>query len=221
MAIKLDSVQRRVLGVLIEKSMTTPGSYPMTLNAIVTGCNQSTCREPVMQLTDSEVSKAAYQLQRQELMSQADPDRTARVCRFKHEVGRRFQWDLSVQAIMAELLLRGPQTVGELKGNASRMKRITELSYVIDTINELTRHDPSWVRELSRQPGRSAVRYDHLLYPDDEVAEPAPASIQGPRPEPAAPSSAPSDLAARLERLKTELGELSNRVNALEDRSSA
>ena len=81
MAIKLDSVQRRALGVLIEKSMTTPGSYPMTLNAIVTGCNQSTCREPVMQLTDSEVSKAAYQLQRQELMSQADPDRTARVYR--------------------------------------------------------------------------------------------------------------------------------------------
>ena len=149
-------IQRRVLGVLIEKSMTTPAGYPMTLNGLVTGCNQLTCREPVMHLTEPEVSRGLYELQQMMLVKQADPDRTARANRFQHQLEQRFGWGKRERALIGELLLRGPQTAGELKTNGSRMTPFDDLQSVINLLLELARHDPPFVRESPRRPGQGA-----------------------------------------------------------------
>lgn len=163
---KLNAIQRRVFGVLIEKSLTTPGGYPMTMNSLLTGCNQLTCREPVMQLSEGEIARALHELQimGNPLVRQAEVDRTARANRFEHLAEQRFGWDRRERAIMAELLLRGPQTAGELKTNGSRMAPFDDLPGVLSLLTELGCHEPPYVRELPRQPGRSTVRYDHLLY---------------------------------------------------------
>jgi uncharacterized protein YceH (UPF0502 family) len=228
MSLKLNAVQRRVLGVLIEKSLTTPGSYPMSINSLVTGCNQLTCREPIMQLSEGEVSKAVYDLQRLLIVKQADPDRSARVNRFKHNVEERWGWDNRQRAIIAELLLRGPQTVGELKGNASRMSPITELQYVIDLLAAFASQDPPLVRELPRQLGRNATRWDHLFYPDDEprnipelaAGVPAVGAPAAPSPVPPACATGVADdaltaLQARVERLEAELSALREEVRGV------
>lgn len=171
MAIKLDSNQRRVLGVLIEKSMTTPGSYPLTINSVVTGCNQLSCRDPVMQMTEGQVSAALHELQRLQIVVQAAPDRNARSNRFAHRVEERFGWDTKDRALMAELLLRGPQTPGELKSNASRMSALDDLNYVSELLTGLARREPPMVVELPRQPGKSANKFDHCLYAEREAGE--------------------------------------------------
>jgi uncharacterized protein len=230
MPLKLTAVQRRVLGVLIEKSLTTPGSYPMSLNALLAGCNQLTCREPVMHLPEAEVSKAVYDLQRMLIIKQADPDRSARVNRFKHNVEERWGWDNRQRAVIAELLLRGPQTVGELKGNASRMSPITELQYVSDLLATFASQDPPLVHELPRQPGRSTTRWDHLFYPEDEprnIPELAAATLAhstlapvsvtevAPREGESASDDALRALAARVERLETEVASLREEVRML------
>lgn len=224
MPLKLNAIQRRVLGVLIEKSLTTPGSYPMSLNALVAGCNQLTCREPIMQASEADVSKAVYDLQRMLIVKQADPDRSARVNRFKHNVEERWGWDNRQRAVIAELLLRGPQTVGELKGNASRMSPITELQFVSDLLAAFAAQDPPLVRELPRQPGRSATRWDHLFYPEDEprnIPELAGGGAAAPIAAPAETHAVATEAAAvvelrtRVERLEAEVAALRAELQAL------
>jgi uncharacterized protein YceH (UPF0502 family) len=197
MTLKLDAAQRRVLGVLIEKSRTTPGAYPLTLNSLLVGCNQLSCREPVLRLTEDEVAKAARELGAMRLAAEADPGRGSRVERYRHTVEESLQWNDVQQAVLAELLLRGPQTAGELKTNASRMATLPDLDGVLQLLGRLAAQVPPMVRELPRQPGKSVPRYDHLLYAEGEArAEPdAAASV---------PSTLPSgpleDRVARLER---------------------
>lgn len=205
MDIQLTPLQRRVLGVLIEKSMTTPAQYPLTIAAIVTGANQLTCRDPVMSTSEGEVGKAIWDLQQWQLVAQAPPDRTARANRFIHCVEERFGWSTRERAIMAELLLRGPQTLGELKGNASRMTPLEDLHYVGELLGTLSSRTPSFVRELPRQPGKSVVRYDHTFYPPDEqTAHDAAAAAA--RATPAGPAQPTiEDRVAALERLVSEL----------------
>lgn len=224
MSLKLAAAQRRVLGVLIEKSLTTPGSYPMSLNALVTGCNQLTCREPVMRLTEPEVSKAVQELHRMGLVKQADADRNARVYRFRHNIEEQFGWDNRQRAIIAELLLRGPQTIGELRTNAARMTPITDLQYVADLLATFANQDPPLVRELPKQPGRAVPRFDHLFYPDDEPRPVAESSTAVPCPAPsalvadAAPASAGPDLSgleARVAKLEEELAALREQFRML------
>lgn len=216
MDIKLNLVQRRVLGVLIEKSMTTPGQYPLTMNSLLTGCNQLSCRDPVMSLSEGDVAKAVYDLQQWQLVAQAPPDRSSRVNRFMHTVEQRFGWGARERSLMAELLLRGPQTVGELKTNASRMTPLEDLHYVSELLGALAGREPPFVRELPRQPGKTVVRYDHLFYSDDESHEhrraaPAAAPDAGPR---------ESSIEDRLARLEAEVAGLSEQIRALRDRSS-
>jgi uncharacterized protein len=224
MPLKLNAIQRRVLGVLIEKSLTTPGSYPLSINTLLVGCNQLTCREPVMQATEAEVSKAVYDLQRMLIVKQADPDRNARVNRFKHNVEERWGWDNRQRAVVAELLLRGPQTVGELKTNASRMSPITDLQYISDLLSTFEHQDPPLVCELPRQPGKNAVRFDHLLYPDDEPrTEPVAAEwSSGPVAAPVREHGAFSDqseLESRVARLESELAALREELRILKGNS--
>lgn len=163
MAITLSTNEIRVLGVLIEKSMTQQQYYPMTLNAIVAAANQKTNREPVMELTEAEVATALHGLTQWRLASQAPPDRGSRSNRFRHEVESRFGWESPERAIMGELMLRGPQTVGEIRTRASRMTNLGDVERVRQVLSELERAEQPMVKELPRQPGRSSTRFIQLL----------------------------------------------------------
>lgn len=232
MAITLDPHQRRVLGVLIEKSMTTPGSYPLTMTSIVTGCNQLSCREPVMQMTEGQVAAALHELQRMQIVAQAPPDRNARSNRFIHRAEERLGWDTKDRALMAELLLRGPQTPGELKANASRMSSLDDLNYVSELLNGLAARDPQMVVELPRQPGKSANKFDHCLYAERGASAAVSGSSggslehnvsvtsQGNPQNPAAPSAGGSPvrmtLEQRVDALESELAQLKKAVESMQ-----
>jgi len=202
-AVKLNAAQRRILGVLIEKSRTTPAGYPLTLNSLLVGCNQLSCREPVMRLSEDEVAKAARELGELRLAAEADPGRGARVERYRHTVEESLRWNEVQQAVMAELLLRGPQTAGELKTNASRMAALPDLDGVVRLLSDLAAQDPPLVRELPRQPGKSVPRYDHLLYSEDEPR----ASTTPPVPQ--------ETLESRVARLEGDLAALRQEVRDL------
>lgn len=200
MSLKFTAVQRRVLGVLVEKALTTPAAYPLTLNALVAGCNQLSCRDPVMRLTDDEVARALRELQERQLVAEIGG---ARVERYRHELEARLGWNEYRQAVIAELLLRGAQTPGELKANASRMAALPDLDAVHMILEAFATQDPPVVRELPRQPGKSAARFDHLLYADGEPAR-----------APAAPAPPPADsLEARVARLEAEVAALREAIN--------
>jgi len=171
MSLTLTMGQRRVLGVLIEKSRTTPEQYPLTINAVVAGCNQKSNRHPVYELTEGEVGRAVQELMHKGLVRRADSQPGARAVRYEHAMQSACGWSPREQAILAELMLRGPQTVGELRTRADRMSRMTDLSFVEGILNELGGRESPLVRVLPRAPGQSVVRYAHLLYPEDE--EPA------------------------------------------------
>lgn len=160
---QLDAIELRVLGVLIEKSLTQPGGYPLTLNALVLGANQKQNRDPVLELTEADVARALGRLQRKDLAEQAPPDAGARSNRFAHRVVETLQWDRRDQAVMAELMLRGRQTAGELRTHASRMTPFGALESIQSTLCELAGRESPLVEELPREPGRSANRWRHLL----------------------------------------------------------
>jgi uncharacterized protein YceH (UPF0502 family) len=201
MTLALNAAQRRVLGVLIEKARTTPGSYPLTLNALVVGSNQLSCRDLVMRLSEDEVARAARELREMKLAAEAEQERGARVERYRHTMDESMRWNDVQQAVMAELLLRGPQTAGELKTNASRMAPLPELDGVLRILSDLA--GQNLVRELPRQPGKSVSRYDHLLYSENE-----------PRPV-AAAAPAPSTLESRVATLELDLQALRREVEEL------
>ena len=204
MTLKLNVAQRRVLGVLIEKSRTTPGGYPLTLNALLVGCNQLSCREPVLKLSEDEVAKAARELGSMRLVAEADPGRGARVERYRHTVEESLQWNELQQAVLAELLLRGPQTAGELKTNASRMATLPDLDGVIQLLSSLAAKDPPLVRELPRR------RYDHGFYAEEPQAG-------APSPQP--PTS--GTLEDRVARLEHELAALRQEIQDLRSKPGA
>jgi uncharacterized protein YceH (UPF0502 family) len=211
MTLKLSAAQRRVLGVLIEKSCTTPGGYPLTLNSLVAGCNQLSCREPVMKLSEDEAARAARELGALSLVAEADPGRGARVERYRHTCAESLRWSEVQQAVLAELLLRGPQTAGELKTNASRMATLPDLDGVVRLLHELEAQNPPLVQELQRQPGKSATRYDHLLYPEAEVRVAA---------APAETSPA-TGLESRVAKLESDLAALQEELQDLRQKLGA
>jgi uncharacterized protein YceH (UPF0502 family) len=180
-AVTLDVVERRVLGVLMEKALALPQYYPMTVNAITTACNQKQNRDPVMDLDEEVVWDALERLRNRNLVVRVAAGAGARTDKFKHNVAEAWSWPASHRAIMAELLLRGPQTVAELRTRASRMSEFATSEEVTTALETLAAHDPPWVRLLPRQPGQSAARWGHLLYPADE-APPAP-KMDGPAEE--------------------------------------
>lgn len=201
---KLTAHQRRVLGVLIEKSLTTPGQYPLTLNALVAGCNQLSCRDPVMKLGDDDVAKALRELEERKLAQEVAPERGGRTERYKHTVEDTLQWNQFRQAVIAELLLRGAQTPGELKANASRMAPLPDLDAVTMILQAFA--GESLVHELPRQPGKRESRYDHLLYAEETPAAAAP------------PPPPPQGLEARIAQLEREVAELRQEVRNLRPR---
>jgi len=167
MDIRLTEVEARVLGSLIEKEITTPDYYPLSLNALVNACNQKNNREPVMSLGEDAVRDALGGLQSQRL---AGPARGAdsRVTKYEHRVQEVFNFTRGETAILCVLLLRGPQTPGELRGRTERMFRFEHLDDVQSALQRLMERDSALVKMLPRQPGTKESRYAHLLSGDLE-----------------------------------------------------
>lgn len=193
----LNEVECRVLGALIEKDITTPDYYPLSLNALVNACNQKNNRDPVMNLDENAVRDALHSLQEKRLAGPAG-GADSRVTKYEHRVQEMFNFTRAETAVMDVLLLRGPQTPGELRGRSERMYRFEELTDVQSTLQKLMQHDPPLVKMLPRQPGTKEARYAHLLAGDvGGYVSP---------PETAAARSANDD--ERIPRLESEVAEL-------------
>jgi uncharacterized protein len=156
-----------VLGALVEKDITTPDYYPLSLNALINACNQKNNREPVMNLDEGAVRQALDGLQGQNLAGPAG-GADSRVTKYEHRLQEVFNFNRAETAVMCVLLLRGPQTPGELRGRAERMHRFEALDEVQSTLQRLMQREPSIVKALPRQPGTKETRYMHLLSGDVE-----------------------------------------------------
>ena len=158
----LSDVEVRVLGALVEKDITTPDYYPMSLNALVNACNQKNNRDPVMALGEDSVRAALESLQGQRLAGPAS-GADSRVTKYEHRLQEVFNFDRREIAILCVLMLRGAQTPGELRGRTERMYRFEELDDVSATLERLSQREPALAAMLSRQPGTKESRYVHLL----------------------------------------------------------
>jgi hypothetical protein len=159
---QLSAIETRVLGALIEKDITTPDYYPLSLNALVNACNQKNNREPVMALDDSSVREALSTLQEKRLAGPAG-GADSRVTKFEHRLQEVFNFDRREIAVVCVLLLRGPQTPGELRGRTDRMYHFDALEDVVSTLDRLAQREPPLARILPRQPGTKESRYTHLF----------------------------------------------------------
>ena len=153
----LSEVETRVLGSLVEKELTTPEYYPLSLNALVNACNQKSNRDPVMDLDENAVSQALRSLDKEGLAGPADA-MDNRVTKFEHRFQEAFNFDRLEIAILCELLLRGPQTPGELRSRAERMHRFDDLGQVQSTLQRLAQREPPIVKMLPRRPGTKEAR---------------------------------------------------------------
>jgi uncharacterized protein YceH (UPF0502 family) len=184
----LQKAEARVLGVLIEKSLTTPDGYPLSLNALVNGCNQKSNRDPMMALDEKSVEEAVRDLRMNRLAIEVS-NRSARVIKYRHKVEERLELDTQSVAILAELMLRGPQSAGELRGRASRMASIESLGELDGLLRKLI--ERQMVVQLSPLPGSRAIRYMQLVAPDLHDPGSAPTAAQ-PTPAAAPPTAADS-----------------------------
>ena len=211
MRYELDKIEERVLGSLIEKSITTPDYYPLTLHALTAACNQKSNRDPVLELDEKSVVRALDSLREKELtrvVSGAD----IRVPKYYHRFDEHEELSPQQVAILCELMLRGPQTVGELRGRASRMFEFSDLESVEAVLGELMeRAAGQAAQQLARQPGRKESRYTHLFAGIPETD--AVSDTQGPDPEPA--RLAVQTENERLARLESDFQQLRSEVAQL------
>jgi uncharacterized protein len=154
--------EARVLGSLVEKDITTPDYYPLTLNALVNACNQKSNRDPVMNLNDELVRQALHSLNEKGLAGTAS-SADSRVAKYEHRMQEAFNFTRRETAVMCVLMLRGPQTPGELRGRTERMHRFEDLTDVQSTLQKLMTREEPLVKILPRQPGTKEARYAHLL----------------------------------------------------------
>lgn len=180
---KLDPIEVRVLGALLEKEQTTPDQYPLTINAVIAACNQKTNREPVTSLTETEVVEALDRMREDVLTWRSQG---SRVERWQQSVDRRWGLDKRSKAIMTLLLLRGPQTVGELRTRSERMHHFDSVEEVEESLRKLADGFDALVCELPRQPGKRETRWMHL-----ESAEGDPREMEA-LPVSGLPASSPS-----------------------------
>jgi uncharacterized protein YceH (UPF0502 family) len=174
-AIVLTDVEARVLGSLIEKEITTPDYYPLSLNALVNACNQKSNRDPVMVVDEDAVVTALRTLYEKELAGAADSS-DSRVQKYEHRLQEAFNFDRRETPILCELFLRGAQTPGELRSRAERMHHFDDLNEVLMTLQHLMKREPPLVKVLPRQSGMKEARYLHLLCAEVEVPVAQPAS---------------------------------------------
>src|SRR6201997_3958464 len=168
MGLELSEIEARVLGALVEKETTTPEYYPLSLNALVNACNQKSNRDPVMTLDEDAVRQALRSLSDQAMVRSAGGD--SRVAKFEHRLNELYNFHRHEIAVLCVLLLRGPQTPGELRTRAERMYAFEDLEAVHSALNHLMRREPPLTKVLPRQPGTKEARYMHLLSGDAESA---------------------------------------------------
>ena len=206
--ILLNPVEARVLGALVEKEVTTPEYYPLSMNALINACNQKNNREPVMNLDEDAVRLALRGLEDDGLARPSRGD--SRVTKYEHHLQEVFNFTRGETALMCVLFLRGPQTPGELRGRTERMFRFEELDDVLGTLQRLMQRDPPLVKALPRQPGTKEIRYAHLLSGDVETAEVVETGVV---------AASDDDRVGRLERevadLRREVAELRDKVERL------
>src|SRR3954451_6926943 len=167
--VKLTAAEARVLGSLIEKEIVTPDYYPLSLNALMNACNQRSNREPIMDLDEDDLRQALHGLEAKHLAGRAR-SADGRVTKYEHWLGEAFNFSRAETALICVLLLRGPQTPGELRGRTERMHRFEEISDVLAGLQKLMEREPSLVAVLPRQPGTKESRYVHLLSGPVEAA---------------------------------------------------
>ena len=212
--VALTADEARVLGVLIEKSTTTPEQYPLSLNAVVAGANQKNNRDPVMSMSEDAAFDALESLRSKGLVVRIEAGAGSRVHRFRHNATDTLHIRAGELAILAELLLRGPQTQGELRGRASRMHPLETLDVVRDMLRALGERPEPLVHQLPPQPGSRAEQYVQLLAPDAHEVEIAPTACA---PSDARPSAGPPDagLSERVTKLEAEVAELRQALQKL------
>lgn len=200
----LDPIEVRVLGVLIEKAFLTPDTYPLSINAIQTGSNQLTGRDPVLSLSENEVRDAVSRLLARKLISQRD-QASARVPKYEHLIRLRHSLPPPEQAVLAVLMLRGAQTPGEIRQRAERMHNFADIEAVEAVLEHLQEKFPPMVQPLARAPGTKETRYAHLMGGDAGLE----AQIQ------AAGSTAAGGGRGRGSELEEEVRQLREEVAAL------
>src|SRR5579862_1895308 len=205
----LTETEARVLGSLVEKDITTPDYYPLSLNALVNACNQKSNRDPVMNLNDDAVRQALHSLNEKGLAGNASGAGDSRVPKFEHRMQEAFNLTRPETALLCVLLLRGPQTPGELRGRAERLHRFEDLTDVQSTLQKLMSREEPLAKVLPRQPGTKESRYAHLLCGDKPEwdAPPLPADVR-------AESSPDSE---RIVRLEEQVAALSQEVADLKE----
>jgi uncharacterized protein YceH (UPF0502 family) len=212
--VALDALEARVLGCLIEKEATTPDVYPLSLNALVNACNQKNNRAPVMALGEREVEGALDRLRGRALVT-AFSGANARAIRYKHRFGERFPVEPLAQAMLAELMLRGPQTTASLRGNCERMAPVPDLAGCEALLVHLAERAEPLVRKLPRQPGQKEARWVQLLTGEPSAEDLA--GGEGAR-EPlkvAVAMTLPPEVEARLTALETEVTTLKTELARL------
>ena len=195
---ELTDRELRVLGCLVEKEMTTPDYYPMSLNSIVAACNQRSNREPVVDYTEPEVLEAVDEL-RERGLARTVHGKGGRVLKYRHVVLDALEVDAAEAALLAVLMLRGPQTLGELRTRSGRYVEFADLDEVAAVLRRLNAAEEPLAERLERRPGEKEPRYRHLLGGSDE-----------------SPPPAPSREASRIEELEEELAALRLRVSRME-----
>jgi len=168
----LTAIEARVLGALVEKDITTPDYYPLSLNALVNACNQKNNREPVMTLDEESVRDALATLQEKRMAGPAS-GADSRVTKFEHRLQEVFNFDRREIAVVCVLLLRGPQTPGELRGRTDRLYHFEALEDVVSTLDRLAQRNPPLARILPRQPGTKESRYTHLFSGEPPISDTA------------------------------------------------
>jgi uncharacterized protein YceH (UPF0502 family) len=213
---KLDPAEIRVLGVLLEKEQTTPEACPLSVNAVIAGCNQKTNRDPILQLTEDQVYSALDRLRQEVLVWRTE---SARAERWQQSVVRRWGLDRAGKALMTLLLLRGAQTPGELRSRSDRLFEFGSVQDVEDALRRMAEIDEPLVQEMSRRPGQKEVRWTHLV---GDIPESQPEPRSGPRQlaEPSLLDAVPSRtslsaLNTRLERIEDIVAKLAEDVETL------
>ena len=206
MELLLNPIEVRVLGALVEKDITTPDYYPLSLNALVNACNQKNNRDPVMDLDEDVVRDALVGLQQRKLAGPAG-GADSRVTKYEHRLQEAFNFTRGETAILCVLLLRGAQTPGELRGRTERMFRFETLDDVQGTLQRLMQRDPPLVQMLPRQPGTKEARFVQLFAPAPESGVV----------EPVQPSKVIDHENQRWDRLESEVAELRREMNELKE----
>jgi len=200
---ELTPVQARVLGCLIEKKETTPDQYPLTLNALKNACNQKTARNPVTSYNEGEIGHTLRELESLGMVREAWG---ARVAKYEHQADKAIGVHSKGLALLCPLMLRGPQTLGELKTNTHRLYEFDDIEDVQYMLQRLAEHEPPLVMTLPRQPGQKEARFAHLLCGEPDIPEPVA--------HPTMHQSA-GGLTARVEALEQKVETLKQEIESL------